>query len=347
MEMNGTSVGNKGLRNGREHWNKIPEPNNGICSEAPLSPTASRKEKCSPSHSRRSHSSSKGGSSSRTKVPQSFGYIKRTNGTVMANNIGQEGHQQILMGQQSGNRTAHVSAVPRTGKIKVSGGTQTCSTDLQSKTHQNSQHRSFSLTGPGAAQLSQSIRERLSTGSHSLPKPGTDLHIFHHRMSSRASAKLNDGSLSDTQTYAEVKPDYGSYAMWLKHSNTAVSRLSEGDSLESLQISQATGLRNHKLQLQRDSFTNSPRLNRSNSIRSTKSEKMYPSLLSRGVDMEIEPYYCLPVGTQMQLASGSVPWSQPTSPTPPNRSFTGPLSPTHNIGQRLPYQKKNDEGNVL
>lgn len=136
-----------------------------------------------------------------------------------------------------------------------------------SETHQNSQHRSFSLTGPGAAQLSQSIRERLSTGSHSLPKPGTDLHIFHHRISSRASAKLNDGSLSDTQTYAEVKPDYGSYAMWLKHSNTAVSRLSEGDSLESLQISQATGLRNHKLQLQRDSFTNSPRLNRSNSIR--------------------------------------------------------------------------------
>lgn len=63
--------------------------------------------------------------------------------------------------------------------------------------------------------------------------------------------------------------------------------------------------------------------------------------------MEIEPYYCLPVGTQMQLATGSVPWSQPTSPTPPNRSFTGPLSPTHNIGQRLPYQKKNDEGKIL
>ncbi|XP_055681373.1 protein sickie isoform X4 [Lutzomyia longipalpis] len=342
MEMNGTSTGSKGLRNGRENWNKIPEPNNGICNEAQLSPTASRKEKCSPSHSRRSHSSSKGGSS-RTKVPQSFGYIKRTNGAVMANNIVQDGHQQMLMGQQGVNRTAHVSAVPRTGKIKVSGGTQTCSTDLQSKVHPNSQHRSFSLTGPGAAQLSQSIRERLSTGSHSLPKPGTDLQFFHHRMSNRASAKLNDGSLSDTQTYAEVKPDYGTYAMWLKHSNTAVSRLSEGDSLESLQINQMAGVRNHKLQLQRDPFANSSRLNRSNSIRSTKSEKMYPSLLSRGVDMEIEPYYCLPVGTQMQLASGSVPWSQPTSPTPPNRSFTGPLSPTHNIGQRLPYQKKNDE----
>lgn len=43
------------------------------------------------------------------------------------------------------------------------------------------QHRSFSLTGPGATQLSQSIRERLATGSHSLPKPGTDLHLFQHR----------------------------------------------------------------------------------------------------------------------------------------------------------------------
>lgn len=45
----------------------------------------------------------------------------------------------------------------------------------------NTQHRSFSLTGPGATQLSQSIRERLATGSHSLPKPGTDLHLFQHR----------------------------------------------------------------------------------------------------------------------------------------------------------------------
>lgn len=60
-------------------------------------------------------------------------------------------------------------------------------------------------------------------------------------MSSRGSTKLNDGSLSDTQTYAEVKPDYGSYAMWLRHSNTASSRLSEGESLETFSIGSGGG----------------------------------------------------------------------------------------------------------
>lgn len=82
----------------------------------------------------------------------------------------------------NGGRTAHVSAVPRTSKMKVSGGTQTCTADLQSKVPPHPQHRSFSLTGPSAAQLSQSIRERLSNGSHSLPKPGSDLSVFQQRL---------------------------------------------------------------------------------------------------------------------------------------------------------------------
>lgn len=74
-------------------------------------------------------------------------------------------------------------------------------------------------------------------------------------------------------------------------------------------------------------------------------------MLSRGPDVEIEPYYCLPVGT-MQPGGGvvggtAVPWSQPTSPTPPSR-FSGPLSPTHpNTNHRLIYPKKNDDGNYL
>ena len=72
-----------------------------------------------------------------------------------------------------------------------------------------------------------------------------------------------------------------------------------------------------------------------NISRSTKSEKMYPSMLSRGPDIETEPYYCLPV-------SGSVPWSQPTSPSP--RGLSGLLSPTHAPNHRLMYQKKNDDG---
>ncbi|CAD6997732.1 unnamed protein product [Ceratitis capitata] len=86
---------------------------------------------------------------------------------------------------------------------------------------------------------------------------------------------------------------------------------------------------------------------------------MYPSMLSRGPDVEIEPYYCLPVGTitaqngslSAQMAavaaaamsqvtgqpnagtSGApVAWSQPTSPTPISRGFSSTLSPTHPAG---------------
>lgn len=68
---------------------------------------------------------------------------------------------------------------------------------------------------------------------------------------------------------------------------------------------------------------------------------MYPSMLSRAPDMDMEPYYCLPVGTIQQTTS--IPWSQPTSPTPPTRGgFNSLLSPTHGT-YRLTYPKKNDE----
>uniref|UniRef100_A0A182J1L1 Uncharacterized protein n=1 Tax=Anopheles atroparvus TaxID=41427 RepID=A0A182J1L1_ANOAO len=246
--------------------------------------------------------------------------------------------------------------VSRKDKTVSSPGQSRRSTPSSKEVQQHPQYRSFSLTGPGAAQLSQSVKER---------------------MSNRASAKLTDGSLSDTQTYAEVKPDYGSYAMWLKHSNTASSRLSEGDTLDAISmgtspaaaVAAVTGspgsvTRPHKLlhhtrgetqqphhhhhhHSNTTTATNSPRLNRSNSIRSTKSEKMYPSMLSRGPDVDIEPYYCLPVGTVVHPGNGMVPWSQPTSPTPPARGFGGLLSPTHTnagtAGGRLTYPKKNDE----
>lgn len=81
-----------------------------------------------------------------------------------------------------------------------------------------------------------------------------------HRMANRGSLKMTDGSLSDTQTYAEVKTDYGSYAMWLKHSNTATSRLSEGDTVDNV-------ARAHKMMQRESTYAQSPRLNRSNSIR--------------------------------------------------------------------------------
>ncbi|XP_041448224.1 protein sickie isoform X2 [Drosophila obscura] len=328
-KMDGSPHHRPGSRNGRDNWSKMPEPLNGQKGGGDKS-----SEKSSPS--RRSMGGGSGGSSkqgspsssSRTKgVPPSFGYVKRANGSMSSTaeqqNIvmmmaagGAGGGAQQVNGLPCG-RTAHVSAVPRTANgRKIAPGTQTLPNDM-SKLPPNTQCRSFSLTGPTAAQLSQSIRERLATGSHSLPKPGSDMHVFQHR--------------------------------------------------------------------------------------STKSEKMYPSMLSRGGDVEIEPYYCLPVGTngvlsaqmaaavaaqaqaQAQAAQansgnnmvgGSVAWSQPTSPTPLNRgpfaasvaaAAAGVLSPTHGAtagatgmvgggmgmgpgpgsgltgGHRLTYPKKNDE----
>lgn len=95
-------------------------------------------------------------------------------------------------------------------------------------------------------------------------------------MANRGSLKMTDGSLSDTQTYAEVKTDYGSYAMWLKHSNTTTSRLSEGDTVENgvgtgttaTGAAAAVATRAHKMMHRESTYnTQSPRLNRSNSIR--------------------------------------------------------------------------------
>lgn len=60
--------------------------------------------------------------------------------------------------------------------------------------------------------------------------------------------------------------------------------------------------------------------------------------------MELEPYYCLPVGAMPQPTA--IPWSQPTSPTPPTRGIGGILSPTHGGGHRIGYPKKNDEGKL-
>lgn len=140
-----------------------------------LSPTPSRKDKNSPNHSRR-NSSSKNPQNRAKSAPQVFAYMKR-NGSLDA----QTQQAAMIMAANGGGRTAHVSAVPRTNKMKVSGGTQTCTADLQTKLPANPQNRSFSLTGTNAAQLSQSIRERLANGSHSLPKPGTDLSVFQHR----------------------------------------------------------------------------------------------------------------------------------------------------------------------
>lgn len=57
-------------------------------------------------------------------VPQNFGYVKKNNGSATANEVS----TSALINTS---RTAAVTAVPRTGKLKVSGGTQTGSNDFQ------------------------------------------------------------------------------------------------------------------------------------------------------------------------------------------------------------------------
>lgn len=132
-------------------------------------------------------------------------------------------------------------------QVKVSGGTQTCTTELQANSSGSSQghhYKSYSLTGPSASQLSQSVRDRLMLGSQSLPKPGSPefTALFasaHHRERgtgvgpastsfSPRVLKPSDGSLSDTcSNYAA--PDLQGYygtpnspytTSWMRHSNT-------------------------------------------------------------------------------------------------------------------------------
>jgi hypothetical protein len=137
----------------------------------------------------------------RTKgVPQNFGYIKRSNGSATANEM--QTHAMVGSG-----RTAHVSAVPRTNKLKVSGGTQTTTGDFQQSElsqsikspnsnpppssrpflESNLQFKSYSLTGQGAAQLSQSVKERFGNGTNSLPKSSVDMHVFQARLERQKS----------------------------------------------------------------------------------------------------------------------------------------------------------------
>lgn len=93
----------------------------------PPSPTSSRKDnkesprRASTATSSPSQATAKQGiSRSNSKgVPPGFSYIKRTNGASATEML-------------TGARTAHVSAVPRTSKLKVSGGTQTATSDFQS-----------------------------------------------------------------------------------------------------------------------------------------------------------------------------------------------------------------------
>uniref|UniRef100_T1HPI7 Uncharacterized protein n=1 Tax=Rhodnius prolixus TaxID=13249 RepID=T1HPI7_RHOPR len=239
-------------------------------------------------------------------------------------------------GSTKDNGTVQSQPVSRT-KVKVSGGTQT---EVQ-----------YSAT----AQLSAGVRERLMMS----PKTTT---VRQH--------PADTGSLSDSN-YAEI-PQASPYGSWLRHSGAYTASLPtrtsaaggsmiEAESIESLpaQLHHRASLTHARLM---GSAATAPRLSRSNSIRSTKSEKLYPSMFQRSE--EVEPYYSIPynigVGPQHHHSS------QPTSPTPsqvshgtPSR-FNYPISPissspsSHGINRNSPYvgiitkmNSKDDDGKFL
>lgn len=94
--------------------------------------------------------------------------------------------------------------------------------------------------------------------------------------------------------------------------------LADAESMESLsslpaQLQHRASLTHNRVLMNQREGSASPshRLNRSNSIRSTKSEKLYPSMLQRSDDSD--PYYGIPLNSIPSKGSHA---SQPTSPTP-------------------------------
>lgn len=188
-----TSVTDGFLRRYVEHANGANPPP----PPAPGSPTASRRERRQQQQQQQQQQQSwqqqpqhkNSSSSSSRAATQSFGYVKRSSTGATTNGT-------------------QVSAVPRT-KVKVSGGTQTCSSDLQP--HKAApQVKSCSLTGNSASQLSQAVRERLLLGSQSLPKAVVQDRGPTLRQN---RPKASDGSLSDTQAADPTGP----YAPWIRH----------------------------------------------------------------------------------------------------------------------------------
>ncbi|XP_065213728.1 protein sickie-like isoform X2 [Planococcus citri] len=236
-------------------------------------------------------------------VPSSFGYVKKSTNTN---------------GKES--RTAQVSAVPRT-KVKVSGGTQT---DI----------KSYSLSSTTASQLSQCVRERIMMGQDSIPKSPSRTQNAHKTVD-RDSLP---GSLSDS-TYTDLQIMSNQHNSWFRHGSPYTASLptrssaNDADSIESLpaQLHHRASLTNARfISGTSPSSSNVPsRLSRSNSIsylrertfpRSTKSEKLYPSMLQRSD--ELEPLYSIPYG--MSGSPGHMnncnSQDEPPSPTPSHLS---------------------------
>ncbi|GFQ74992.1 protein sickie [Trichonephila clavata] len=240
-------------------------------------------------------------------------------------------------------------------KVKVCGSTQTNTGDLYSDGEYSSLGRKYhppkqyfmTTPGPGTG-----LKERVY-GSRSIlngsPTPLSDYMMVGARGPPRLSSTLRD-----SDNYATL--EHGPYS-WMRHSpscGTSVTggrgggALTEADSMESLsstsssihaqiQHARANSLTHARLMLHQRELAASPRLSRSNSIRSTKSEKLASYMLQRSSDdPEGQNTYATPSGSAFMAAAiasaaagntGSQPTSPSSAPQGGSRYNMYPLSP--------------------
>ncbi|XP_042211886.1 neuron navigator 3-like isoform X4 [Homarus americanus] len=321
-------------------------------------------------------------------APSNFGYNgKRTTSTGSVSSTGStKGSKAMKEVDNAGGSSSHHDSSshslerPRT-KLKVSGGTQTTS-DLHymsSGVHSDGEYssgslgrkyqlKSYSLNGPVAAQLSQSVRERIMQSPYGKVHVGVGEYgqypsAYYRERSPRI--KPTDGSLSDSpySNYAELQysgSPYSSPYSWVSRSNYAGSvasaptrplggSLTEAESMESIsssassiaaqiQHARATSLTQARLMMhQREmSSSPSPRLARSNSV-SHLIERTFPR------STKSEKLYSSSVSGREGYHA-----SQPTSPTPPAGARL-PISPLNTVrgspyySTVIPRTSKDDE----
>lgn len=267
------------------------------------------------------------------------------------------------------------------GKVKVCGSTQTSSHDLHSSSSLSSSlghapHATGQVYSDGEYSLGRKtkhygmINSPVTAGLHcSSPTPGDYARNQQQRLSisSEHSSPYN-GVSADS-------PSQSHYA-WLRareaaasgspggsgrhYDHIGVGSLTEADSMESLssmsntlhaqlQHARANSLTHARLLLHQRELAasvtpgSSPRLTRSNSIRSTKSEKMYPSMLTRSEDVDnFLLSSAASVGGAPVASGGSagLHGNNNSQPTSPSSQVVIPLPP-------LPYLPMHGGGSFI
>lgn len=238
------------------------------------------------------------------------------------------------------------AALDMKGKLKVCANTQTTVHDLCVTTHSDSEYSSLGRKYPTKHYLLASpvgLKDRVygnrSNNSSSVSDyvllPGFSNNEHRTRFSMKSADSDNYLRLDIPPTTTSTTSHYA----WLRHSpslamsvaSAPTSRLyssgvlTEAESMESLssttssvhaqiQHARANSLTHARLMMHQRELSSSPRLSRSNSIRSTKSEKLYPSMLQRSDDIDSAIGCSTSLSGYSGNGSSSSHTSQPTSP---------------------------------